>query len=77
MCGIGLIVERAAGGDRAGSDERQAAPVVVDFGVMRAELAKRGPDGSNELVIRVNDLDITFIGSGAAASPAPSPLSIF
>jgi hypothetical protein len=74
MCGIGLIVERAAGGDRAVNDERQAAP--VDFGIMRAELAKRGPDRSNELVIRVNDFDITFIGSGAAVSPAPSPLSI-
>lgn len=30
---------------------------------MRREIAKRGPDGSNELVIQVNDFSLTFIGS--------------
>jgi asparagine synthetase B (glutamine-hydrolysing) len=32
---------------------------------MRREIAKRGPDGSNELMIQVNDFSLTFIGSGA------------
>lgn len=62
MCGIGLIVEGTAGGTPP-----------VDFGLMRAELAKRGPDGSGELSLHVGEFRLTFIGSGTC-TPARSPL---
>lgn len=63
MCGIGLIIERR------GSDEASPSGPPIDFDVMRREIAKRGPDGSHELVVQANDFSLTFIGSG----PLPTP----